>query len=245
LDINGALHISKARISPTNLVTNIIAESDDIVIVAGQLPETEAVTEEESDLQFGGSLSIDLGSDVDIILDIATAKLSGAAVFEWQGDSMPIVKGRYDLSGKISAFGQVLDIAEGSIRYASVPASQPYLRIRAEREIFGNSQVKRAGILVSGVPSRPRIDPYTYPVTTEERALTLLVTGSDFDYEQGVGAIDFGTYIAPRLFVSYGVGIFDRENIISARYDLTKGFGIKASSGDKQSGVDLNYRIEN
>jgi translocation and assembly module TamB len=82
-------------------------------------------------------------------------------------------------------------------------------------------------------------------MTTEERALQLLVTGSDFDYEQGIGAIDFGTYIAPRLFVSYGVGVFERENIISARYDLSKGFGIKASSGSKESGVDLNYRFEN
>ena len=119
------------------------------------------------------------------------------------------------------------------------------MRIRAEREIYGNSQVKIAGVLVDGVASDPTIEAYTNPHTTEERALTLLVTGSDFDYEQGIGAVDFGTYVAPRLFVSYGVGIFDRENVISARYDLSKGFGIKASSGERQSGVDLNYRFEN
>ena len=41
------------------------------------------------------------------------------------------------------------------------------------------------------------------------------------------------------------VGVFDRENIISARFDLARGFGIKASSGSKESGVDLNYRFEN
>ena len=74
--------------------------------------------------------------------------------------------------------------------------------------------------------------------------MTLLVTGSDFDYEQGVGALDFGTYIAPRLFVSYGVGLFDRDNVISARYDLNRGFGIRATSGQKESGVDLIYRLE-
>ena len=48
----------------------------------------------------------------------------------------------------------------------------------------------------------------------------------------------------PRLFVSYGVGIFDRDNVISARYDLARGFGIKMSSGDNASGVDLSYRFE-
>ena len=116
--------------------------------------------------------------------------------------------------------------------------------LRAEREIFGNSQVKTAGVLVSGTVARPKIAAYTVPETTEERALTLLVTGSDFDLEQGVGAVDFGTYIAPRLYVSYGIGIFDRDNIISARYDLIKGFGIRATSGQRGSGLDAIYRFE-
>ena len=158
---------------------------------------------------------------------------------------MPYANGLYEVDGTISAFGQVLEISRGAVRFPNVPADSPVLRIRAEREIYGNTQVKRAGVLVDGPLSRPSIDPYTQPATTEERALTLLVTGSDFDFEQGVGAIDFGTYIAPRMFVSYGIGVFERDNIVSARFDLPKGFGIKASSGDKETGVDLNYRIEN
>jgi translocation and assembly module TamB len=165
--------------------------------------------------------------------------------FQWQGDPMPIANGRYLIDGNIAAFGQVLDIADGSVQFPQVPADQPYVRIRAEREIYGNTQIRRAGVLVDGPIRRPTVEAYTQPLTTEERALTLLVTGSDFDFEQGIGAVDFGTYIAPRLFVSYGVGVFDRENIISARFDLARGFGIKASSGSKESGIDLNYRFEN
>ena len=88
------------------------------------------------------------------------------------------------------------------------------------------------------------MEPFTYPLTTEERALTLLATGSDFDYEQGVGAVDFGTYIAPRFYVSYGIGLFERDNVVSARYELKRGFGIKASSGKRDSGVDFNYRLD-
>jgi len=245
LEINGSLLIPKARVTPSNLAETRISESEDIVIVAGQLPDAMEAPQKKSKLDFGGSLKVELGSDVVVDLSIAEANLTGGAVFNWKGDLLPIVEGRFDLAGSIKAFGQVLDIAEGAIRFANVPANLPYLRIRAEREIFGNSQVKRAGVLVEGVASHPSIDAYTTPLTTEERALTLLVTGSDFDYEQGIGAVDFGTYIAPRLFVSYGVGIFDRENIISARYDLSKGFGVKATSGDKESGFDLNYRFEN
>jgi hypothetical protein len=116
--------------------------------------------------------------------------------------------------------------------------------VRAEREIYGNSQIKRAGIFITGNAKRQTIEPYTDPLTTEERAITLHDTGSDFDYEQGIGAVDFGTYIAPKLFVSYGIGLFENENIISARYDLAKGFGVKATSGQKSSGFDFIYRID-
>ena len=75
--------------------------------------------------------------------------------------------------------------------------------------------------------------------------MTLLVTGSDFDYDQGVGAIDFGTYIAPRVYASYGIGLFDNENVVRIRYDLKRGFGITLTSGAKEAGVDLGYRFEN
>ena len=67
----------------------------------------------------------------------------------------------------------------------------------------------------------------------------------DAERKEGVGAIDFGTYVAPKLFLSYGIGVFDQENVISARYDLKKGFGIKATSGKRESGLDVNYRFEN
>ena len=75
--------------------------------------------------------------------------------------------------------------------------------------------------------------------------MTLLVTGSDFDYERGIGALDFGSYIAPRVYASYGIGLFDNDNVIRVRYDLQRGFGVTLSSGQKESGVDLSYRFEN
>ena len=118
---------------------------------------------------------------------------------------------------------------------------EPELLLR----LFGNTQVRRAGLLVAGSFKRPTIEAYTNPLTTEERALTLLVTGSDFDSGQGVGSVDFGTYIAPKVYVSYGIGLFDTENVIRVRYDLKKGFGITGTSGQRDSGLDLSYRFEN
>jgi translocation and assembly module TamB len=245
LSINGDLLVPMARIRPTNLATAKVSESEDVVIVAGELPDLPEEVQGGDGLQFTGELDVVLGNSVIINLDRGRAAVTGGVKFNWQGDVIPIANGRYDIAGSVQAFGQVLDITAGAVRFPNVPADSPFIRVRAEREIYGNTQVKTAGVFVDGPVNRLIVSPYTMPPTTEERAMALLVTGSDFDYEQGVGAIDFGTYIAPRLFISYGVGVFERENVISARYDITKGFGVKASSGSKESGVDLNYRFEN
>jgi translocation and assembly module TamB len=181
---------------------------------------------------------------VRVRIDVATAMVTGTTAFTWDGDPMPVADGRYVVAGEVQAFGILLRIDEGTVRFPKVAANNPSLRIRAEREIFGNTQVRQAGVLIDGTLARPTLTPYTDPPTTEERALTLLVTGSDFNLEEGVGAIDFGTYIAPRLYVSYGISLFGQDNVISARYDLTEGFGIRATSGQTDSGVDLIYRIE-
>ena len=245
LTINGELDVPNALVKPRNISTSKVNESEDVVVVAGELPDRPEEKTSRGELEYRGELNVSLGESVVVDLDLAEANVTGAVNFDWQGDMIPVANGRYLIDGSIEAFGQVLAISEGSLHFPKVPADQPHIRIVAEREIYGNTQVKRAGVLIDGPVRRPTIEAFTQPMTTEERALALLVTGSDFDYEQGVGAIDFGTYIAPRLFVSYGVGVFERENIISARFDLSKGFGIKASSSSKESGVDLNYRFEN
>jgi translocation and assembly module TamB len=245
LEMNGNITIPSARIRPANLGAARVFESDDVVIVAGELPDAPDATAAVSDVEFAGSIEVALGSNVAVDLEVTEVNVSGSTVFSWAGEPIPNGIGRYDVDGEIIVFGQRLDITEGSVRFEDEPADDPYLRVRAEREIFGNTQVRRAGVLVAGRVSRLSIEPYTNPVTTEERALTLLVTGSDFDYERGVGAIDFGTYIAPRVFVSYGIGLFDSENVIRVRYDLKRGFGITGTSGGRESGVDLSYQFEN
>ena len=177
-------------------------------------------------------------------LERAKARLGGTALFSWDGAWIPTATGGFDLSGEILAYGQLLSVSEGRINFANRPADNPFLTIRAEREIFGNTQIRRAGVLVTGTLKRPLLETYTDPMTTRERALTLLVTGNDFDYEQGVGAVEVGMYVAPKLFISYGVGLFDDQNVISARYDLGRGFGVKATSGQRETGMDVSYTIE-
>ena len=244
LDISGELSFPRARILPRNLGTSRVYESEDVVIVAGELPDEPTAPVAKPDIRINGSLDVSLGEEVIVDLDVVETSVTGSTLLTWSGDPMPMANGSYNVAGEILVFGQRLEITEGSVQFPDVPADDPYLRIQAEREIFGNTQVRRAGVLVAGSLSRPTIEPYTIPATTEERALTLLVTGSDFDYERGIGAVDFGTYIAPRVYASYGIGLFENENVIRVRYDLQRGFGFTVTSGQKESGFDLSYRFE-
>jgi translocation and assembly module TamB len=52
-----------------------------------------------------------------------------------------------------------------------------------------------------------------------------------------------GKYLSPRLFVGYGVGIYEPISTLRLRYLLTARWSIEAITGDQQS-TDLLWRIE-
>ena len=52
-----------------------------------------------------------------------------------------------------------------------------------------------------------------------------------------------GKYLSPKLFVSYGVGLFDNGNVLRLLYDLGKGFKLRTEAG-LETGGDLLYSIE-
>lgn len=242
--ISGNILVPRARVVPREITSGQVRESKDVVIVASREGEPEPETARPPPFAITGRVQLTLGDDVVLDFDATETRLTGTAAFAWEGPPMPVANGEYKVSGRFEAYGQLLEITDGSIRFPGVPAANPQLRIRAEREIFGNPRIQSAGVLVSGTARNPEIEVYTVPETSDERALTLLVTGSDFNYEQGVGAVDVGTYIAPDLYLSYGIGLFEQENVISLRYDIARGFGIKITSGKRAEGVDLSYTFE-
>jgi translocation and assembly module TamB len=244
VDLSGQVAIPAARLSPRYLPTSAAAESADVVIVAGSDPLAVQQQSKPKEWRLRGGLELELGEDVQLQLDRAKARLRGKTQFKWTGQLVPVADGGFGLDGEIYAYGQLLTVTEGRINFSNRPADNPFLNIRAEREIYGNSQITRAGVLVTGTLKQPVLEPYSVPMTTRERALTLLVTGSDFNYEQGVGSVEVGMYVAPKLYISYGIGLFDEQNVISARYDLGRGFGVKTTSGQRETGADISYTIE-
>ena len=241
--IGGRIDVPRATISPITSFVSKVGESTDLVVVRGErspVLDTSATDK----LVLGGVLGIHLGEEVRLEADSATLALGGSVDLVWRGPLMPYAEGAVNINGDITAWGPVLRIANGRVRWTDVPANNPALDIRAERDVFGNTVVRAAGVRVGGTARRPEIEAYTNPLTTRDRAWAVLVTGSDVNFGQGVGALDLGTYIAPRIFLSYGISLFETENVVGLRYDLKKGWGIKATSGQRESGIDLSYTIE-
>ncbi|WP_417542699.1 translocation/assembly module TamB domain-containing protein [Methylophaga thalassica] len=56
-------------------------------------------------------------------------------------------------------------------------------------------------------------------------------------------ALTIGKYLSPKLYLSYGIGVFDSVSSVELRYQLSKIWSLKAESGT-ESGIDLLYTYE-
>jgi translocation and assembly module TamB len=67
---------------------------------------------------------------------------------------------------------------------------------------------------------------------------------SNSDALNGGSAFTVGKYLSPRLYVSYGVGLFDPGQVITLRYHFNARWNFEAQNATDFSRAALNYRIE-
>ena len=60
----------------------------------------------------------------------------------------------------------------------------------------------------------------------------------------GGAALTVGKYLSPRLYLSYGVGLFVPGEVITLRYLLSKRWNIDVQSATNDNRAGLNYRYE-
>ena len=60
----------------------------------------------------------------------------------------------------------------------------------------------------------------------------------------GTSAFTVGKYLSPRLYLSYGVGLFEPGQVITLRYRLSRRWNFEAQSATDFNRASLNYRIE-
>ncbi len=60
----------------------------------------------------------------------------------------------------------------------------------------------------------------------------------------GSSAFTVGKYLSPRLYLSYGVGLFEPGEVVTLRYRLSKRWNFEAQQATEFSRASLNYRLE-
>ena len=60
----------------------------------------------------------------------------------------------------------------------------------------------------------------------------------------GGSALTIGEYLSPRLYLSYGVGLFEPGEVIALRYKLSDDVGVKVQRGTEETRAGIEYRIE-
>jgi translocation and assembly module TamB len=67
---------------------------------------------------------------------------------------------------------------------------------------------------------------------------------SSSDALNGNSAFTVGKYLSPRLYLSYGVGLFEPGQVITLRYLLSKRWSFEAQNATDFNRASVNYRIE-
>ncbi|MET0934789.1 MAG: translocation/assembly module TamB domain-containing protein [Luteibacter sp.] len=60
----------------------------------------------------------------------------------------------------------------------------------------------------------------------------------------GTSAFTVGKYLSPRLYLSYGVGLFEPGQVITLRYLFSRKWNFEAQNATEFSRASLNYRLE-
>lgn len=135
-------------------------------------------------------------------------------------------------------------------------AQQPVLTVFSDPAM---EQAEALSYLVTGRPLNALSSGETDTLNTAAQALGGLAgdrlaksIGSRLGIEAGVAssealggsAFTAGKYLSPRLFISYGVGLFTPGQVITLRYTLNRFLQFEAENATTGNRASLNYRIE-
>jgi translocation and assembly module TamB len=68
--------------------------------------------------------------------------------------------------------------------------------------------------------------------------------GVENSTEIGGSAFTVGEYLSPRLYISYGVGLFEPGQVVTLRYRLSRAVNVEASQGPRSQRAGINYKVE-
>lgn len=273
--VSGKVTIPEAELEPTQF-NSTVSPSQDVTVIRDEPTEAQKGPTTEVDVR------IILGDKVKLKALGFQGRLTGD--LRVTGNTNDILLGNGEIKiidGSYLAYGRLLHVDDGSIRFAGGAIDNPELDIKAVR--IGDDY--QAGLHIEGYASAPQATLFSKPNMSQDNILSHILLGKPIEQASatdaallasaasGLGlqngammgdqiastfgldefsvqgdsaenaALQVGKYLSPKLYLSYGIGVFESVSTVELRYQLSKIWSLKAESGT-ESGVDLLYTYE-
>ncbi|MEE4146035.1 MAG: translocation/assembly module TamB domain-containing protein, partial [Halieaceae bacterium] len=222
----------------------VIAPSPDVVIIdaAGELEEPPASA---PPLRLDSRLELLVGDRVNVRALGLIGRLTGKVTFINRpgGDLLPVANGSLAIEdGTFRAFGQDLEIETGRVVFAGKPVTEPELNVRAVRWIDNDPVVSSVGVLLTGPARQPLLELFSRPELDQTEIQSYLLTGSGSGNRDSV--LSIGTYLYPKLYVSYGYNLLEETNQFDTLYTITPRYGVEAKVGEADNTLNMTITYE-
>jgi len=247
-DITPQLGLSPAMLTEDSAAApqpgRVIAPSPDVVIInAGGEVEEPPVS--APPLRLDSRLELVVGDRVNVRALGLIGRLTGKVMFINRpgADLLPVADGRLSIEdGTFRAFGQDLEIETGRVVFARKPVTEPELNVRAVRWIDNDPVVSSVGVLLSGPADQPLLELFSRPQLDQTEIQSYLLTGSGSNNRDSV--LSIGTYLYPKLYVSYGYNLLEETNQFDTLYTITPRYGVESKVGEADNTVNLTIIYE-
>lgn len=267
-EVKGNIYITEAIISPHSL-SGSIAPSKDIVFVDSVGDDVGG----KEKWAYSADVSIDLSDKVFVDAfglksrvagSVQVAAVPGRAVAG--NGSLNIVEGTF------AVYGRELDIKTGRLLFSNGPIDNPGIIVRAENttrnittgidvsgflrepeinfysvphmeqseiisRLLMNTSLENSSDFQKVVPVRSTISEIKDTLRLDDVRVEAGETDEDL-------SLVIGTWISPKLYISYGKNLLKESGAFHTKYLLGKGFLFETESGSTQSGFDLMYEVE-
>jgi translocation and assembly module TamB len=273
LKLRGEVQIPQALIDLERLEAGVQASPDVVVMDPGETPRGAAALSLDADIKVALGESVKLagfGFDGQITGTLALREQPGRAMrgrgtldlsgsYRAYGQELEIERGRL-LFASSALDNPGIDLrARRPLREVEVgvevrgPARQPRLSLWSRPSM---DQAEALSWLVLGQPLESATEADGAQLGQAAAAVggNLLAArvGGRLGFDTfgvadsealGGAAFTVGKYLSPKLYLSYGVGLFEEGRVVTLRYLINRQFDIELESA-KESRAGINYRIE-
>ena len=180
ISVTGRVRVPSATIDLERLDQGRSISAD--VVVLDPVDPAAATAASSLDLD----LTLAMGDDVELRGFGLDGTLGGELRVRAQQGREMTATGQLQVGGEYAAYGQKLQVTRGELQWSNSLVDDPFLDIRAEREI--EAEDVTAGIDVTGRATAPKARVWSDPATTESEALSYLALGrstSNLSSEEG------------------------------------------------------------